>query len=253
MPAVVRAHLLPTLVEPEQLRGRVTVVIDVLRATTTIIHAIANGAECVVPCLEVDEARRAAEKIGPAALLGGERGGTRIDGFDLGNSPAEYVAERVAGRTIVFTTTNGTRAMLHCRLAARVLIGSFVNRAAVVAAVKSSPEVDIVCAGTDGVMTREDVLLAGAFVDAIVASAAPGMETNDEAQIARDAWLAVARRLADGASLADELRDSRGGRNLVELGYAADIALAAHVDRFSIVPELDVPTWRIRAANEVGG
>ena len=138
MPAMVRAHLLPTLVDPEQLRGRVAVVIDVLRATTTIIHALARGAECVIPCLEVEAARQAAQKIGSSALLGGERGGMRIDGFDFGNSPTEYVSEKISGRTIVFSTTNGTRAMLHCRQAAKILLGAFVNRAAVAQAVSSA-------------------------------------------------------------------------------------------------------------------
>ena len=158
MPAVVRAHLVPTLVEPEQLCGRVAIVIDVLRATTTIIHALAAGAECVIPCLEVEEARQTARKIGPSALLGGERGGVRIDGFDFGNSPTEYVSEKIAGRTIVFSTTNGTRAMLHCRQAAQILIGAFVNRAAVVRAVNTG--ISAVIDG-DGAIREPDIFIDG--------------------------------------------------------------------------------------------
>src|SRR5438067_13583166 len=96
-------YLLPDLVESAALAGEMVVVIDVLRATTTIIHALAAGAREVVPCLEIDEARGVAGRLGKAAVLGGERGGVAIAGFDLGNSPAEYTRERVGGKTVVFT------------------------------------------------------------------------------------------------------------------------------------------------------
>src|SRR5262245_55111471 len=87
-------YLLPALVEPAALAGKTVVVIDVLRATTTIIQALANGALEVVPCLEIEDARRIGAVAGAKAILGGERGGVPIPGFDLGNSPAEYVRER---------------------------------------------------------------------------------------------------------------------------------------------------------------
>ena len=88
--------------------GGIAVVIDVLRASTTMITAVANGAARVIPVADVAEARRIAAEAGPTALLGGERGGVRIAGFDLGNSPLEYRRAGVAGRTLVITTTNGT-------------------------------------------------------------------------------------------------------------------------------------------------
>src|SRR5437773_10831626 len=90
-------YLVPDLVESAALAGKTAVVIDVLRATTTIVHALAAGAKEVVPCLEVEDARRIAKEVGESAVLGGERGGLPIPGFDLGNSPAEYTRERVAG------------------------------------------------------------------------------------------------------------------------------------------------------------
>ncbi len=121
-------HLLPRHVEESVLADSVAVVVDVLRATTTMSHALANGARDVWPCLEVDDALAIAAALpSETRLLGGERGGARIDGFDFGNSPGDYTPERVAGRTVVFTTTNGTRALLHCRSAARVALGAFVN------------------------------------------------------------------------------------------------------------------------------
>src|SRR4051794_36039557 len=108
----IAVYLLPTLADPAELAGKTANVVDVLRATTTIIHAIAGGAKEVIPCQEIDEAKQIASQIGPSAVLGGERGGEQIPGFDFGNSPLEYSRERIAGRTVVFTTTNGTRAML---------------------------------------------------------------------------------------------------------------------------------------------
>src|SRR5690349_1075339 len=109
MPQEIHVHLLPALVREDAFRGATAVVIDVLRASSTIISALAAGAAEVAPCLEIDSAVRVAEEIRGVrtALLGGERGGLKIAGFDLGNSPFEYTAEAVAGRAVVFTTTNG--------------------------------------------------------------------------------------------------------------------------------------------------
>src|SRR5687768_3032349 len=124
MPRTLDVHFLPELTSPEELAGGVVVVIDVLRASTTITYALAAGARELIPCLEIDDARAAATKLPPAqVVLGGERQGLPIAGFDLGNSPRDYTPERVGGKTVVFTTTNGTKAMLQCRQAARVLIG----------------------------------------------------------------------------------------------------------------------------------
>src|SRR4051812_17592854 len=111
----VYVHFLPDLVPPGALRGGVAVVVDVLRASTVMIHALAAGSKEVVPCLEIEEARQVKARL-PAgtALLAGERHGRPIEGFDLSNSPAEFTAEACRGRTIVLTTTNGTRGVLAC-------------------------------------------------------------------------------------------------------------------------------------------
>ena len=106
--------------------------IDVLRASTTIVVALARGATAVLPRRSIEEALAAAADH-PGAVLGGERGGLKIAGFDLGNSPPEYTADRVAGRPVVITTTNGTLALAACHAAAEVLVGAIVNRAAVAA------------------------------------------------------------------------------------------------------------------------
>lgn len=238
-------YLLPDLVEPAALAGKTVVVIDVLRATTTIVHALASGAREVVPCLEVDEARQVAARLGVAAVLGGERGGVAIAGFDVGNSPAEYTRERVSGKTVVFTTTNGTRAMQRCKLAGQVLLGAFVNFSAVCRELLGSDHVALVCAGTDGHVTREDTLLAGAIVDDLARS--KKLQLNDQAQLAADAWQTAVRLMTD-RPLGMMLRESRGGRNLIDTGQENDIDLAAQMDRFDVVPELDLATWCVRLA-----
>ena len=243
-------HELYQRLPPGGCAGGVAVVIDVLRASTTMITALAHGAAGVVPVAGIDEARRLAAEAGPAALLGGERGGVRISGFDLGNSPLEYSAARVAGRTIVITTTNGTAALAAARGAREILIGAIVNRAAVAAAIRrlagEGEHVHLVCAGTDGCVSAEDVLAAGAILDAAGADAAG--DTLDAS--ARDA-LASFRRVAAGgdvpAALVAEFRRSPGGANLVALGMEADLPAAAAIDTLRIVPRLDAATGSLRA------
>ncbi len=246
MSLTINVHLLPALVEPRDLADKTVVVIDVLRATTTIIHALAAGANEVIPLLEVDEARELATKLSGQAVLGGERGGKRIDAFHLGNSPLEYTSATVGGKALVFTTTNGTRAMLRCRLARRILIAGFVNYSAVCRELTDEEQIEIVCAGTDGHVTREDTLLAGAIVEDCRRSRKDGFICNDQAEIAADAWRTAVGTLSDRDPLAAALRESRGGRNLLEIGQENDIDIAAQIDLFDIVPELDVAAWRIR-------
>jgi len=240
----IHAHFLPSLTTPKELAGGDVVVIDVLRATTVIVHALAAGARQVVPCRQVDQARRIASTFArEQVVLGGERGGLPIEGFDLGNSPSEYTAETVGGKTLVFTTSNGTLAMMSCPLARRVVIGAFVNLSAVAENLKTSANVHLLCAGTLGEVTREDVLLAGALVERWTDRPHSEMALNDQATIARDAWRSVT---SASLNLPAELRNTQGGRNVVRLGLEPAIDDAARIDRFAIVPELDPVAMRIR-------
>lgn len=257
MPEVTVA-LLPSLIHPEQLPGRVAVVIDVLRATTTIIHALANGATEILPCGEVDMARQLAAQQTPPALLGGERHGMRIDGFDFGNSPFEYKPEVVGGRSIVFTTTNGTRAIAAASSAARLLIGAFVNRRALVDELKrDGRSVVLVCAGTDGGITAEDVLFAGAIASDLLSSsetstdhadtvtAVAALEELDQPAGTDATECAVSFYNAQGrddATRMEVLKASRGGRNLLELGMESDIVRASADNLFDAVPEWNSET-----------
>jgi 2-phosphosulfolactate phosphatase len=224
-------------------------VVDVLRASTTMIYALAAGATGIVTCLAVNEARELAAEMDGPVVVGGERGGLPIESFDFGNSPAEYTPESVGGKTLVLTTTNGTRALSVCHEANRVVIAAFVNLRAVTRELAAEPVVHILCAGTDGEVTREDVLLAGALAERLLdqrgAGAASEVELNDTARLALEAWLNVSRSMRSARDLARELRRSQGGRNLMAIGAQADIELAADVDRFDLVPQRDRQTGRI--------
>ena len=246
------AYFLPALIGPGELDGETAVVIDLIRASTTICHALVARATEVIPCLEVDEAKRIAATLPwGQAVLGGEREGVKIPVFDLGNSPEEYTPETVGERTVVFTTTNGTRAMNVCRGAARVFIGSFVCLSALWERLKGAGAVNLLCAGTKGKITREDVLCAGSIADRLLSSGAVGDdELNDQARIACESWrqsIGPSSLQPPFVSLATALRHSQGGRNLIRLGLERDIEAAAQVDRFTIVPELELKSWRIIA------
>jgi 2-phosphosulfolactate phosphatase len=229
----VLVHLLPAHIPDGALAG-VAVVIDVLRATTVMVHALAAGCRTVLPCLEVDEAKKVAAgyRSNGKVVLGGERKGKPIPGFDLGNSPDDYTAKACKAATVVMTTTNGTRALLRAAEADRVLIGAFVNFSAVCEQLKAENRpVHIVCAGTDGAVSLEDTILAGAFVD-FLSDVGGEVKLNDAARLA---WDCLENH---GRCLAGALEIGAGGERLRSLGYDADIRAAAQVDRFAIAPEL---------------
>jgi 2-phosphosulfolactate phosphatase len=245
MPRPIEVCQLPPESGAERFRGWAAVAIDVLRASTTMVTALASGAIGIRTFLTVAEARENAAPAG--ALTGGERGGLPIEGFDLGNSPLEYVPSRVSGREIAFTTTNGTRAIASCSMADCVLVGCFVNAGSIVRTLRELrlPTV-LVCAGTDGVPSLEDSLCAGLICERLT-SAVPGERVprvaqwwpGTSARAAREMWRAARRRIAAGESLHDIVARSQGGRNLIELERDDDIRVAVMIDHYDVVPRLD--------------
>ena len=230
---------LPTLAQPDDFTGKVVVVIDVLRATTTVAHALASGATSISPFHDVEAARNFARQDA-SILLCGERNEQRIDGFHLGNSPGDYTSDVVGGRRIALTTTNGTAALHHCRAASRLILAAFVNLTAVAECLQQLNDQDIiiVCAGTRGEITMEDMLLAGALIDNGIEASVQ----NDQAQYAALAWDAVNWQSGE---LLNWLERSQGGRNLINSGFQKDIAFAALIDQFQVVPEFDPVTEQI--------
>jgi 2-phosphosulfolactate phosphatase len=254
MPPRVSVYTLPTSISPEALAGGTIVVIDVLRASTTIIYSLAAGAKAVIPCREIDEARAIAGRYPrDQVILGGERGGLPIEGFDLGNSPESYAPETVKGKTIVFTTTNGTRALIHARMAKQILIGAFVNASAVVQKLLGQESIHLLCAGTENQETEEDVLFAGMLVEKLHRLGGGQCELNPQAIAAEDLWLHTLTdirvsetEIPDPERLAKTLRKTLHGKKLVSLGLERDVLAAAQIDRFAIVPEFDVKTSVVR-------
>src|SRR5438093_1458031 len=217
----VHVHLLPSLVPCGRLKDGIAVVIDVLRATTTIVHALAAGCTAVRPCAEIAEAQELAGQMRAGrVVLGGERNGTPLPGFDLGNSPGEYTPKVCKGTTLVLTTTNGTRAMLKAAEAERALVAGFVNYSAVCEQLRTDPRpIHIVCAGTEGEVSLEDTLLAGALVEYLCQLGE--VQVNDGARLAWDCFE------NHGRVLLGALEVSQGGAILRRLGYDDDIRAAA--------------------------
>jgi 2-phosphosulfolactate phosphatase len=235
------------------MKGGVAVVVDVLRATTVIVSALAAGCEAVIPCNEIDEALGvAALRPSGRTLLAGERLGLPIEGFDLGNSPGVFTTEVCEGKTLVMTTTNGTRALLASLEADRVLAVSFPNLAATVRALRDDPKpVHIVCAGTNGRISLEDSILAGAVVADLsmpYSRQVPGWSAgNDAAEIVSRLWGHVPYDddPTNPTELAGVLALGEGGKRVRAIGLGVDIFDAARLDRFPIVAELKRDPLRV--------
>jgi 2-phosphosulfolactate phosphatase len=264
-PKRIDVALLPSIIEPLQMQGRTVVVTDVLRATTTAIQALVNGCREVLPQPSIEAAKNCHARISNS-ILGGERGGRIIPGFHQGNSPLEYERSQIDGKSLILATTNGTVAMERCRMAHRVLIGAMTNLGAVADKIAANEQVTIVCSGTDGEITSEDTVFAGALVERILQKQNTMAENrtlrgarlnplpyldqiSDMALIALNHWQRTCDQIERGTSLADLFKLSRGGVNLVKIGLDADIEFAARIDEISIVPELNISDWAIRVKN----
>jgi 2-phosphosulfolactate phosphatase len=211
--------------------GEVTaVVIDVVRATTTIIEALAYGAVGVYPTPSAEDAANLAASLGREdTLLCGERKGVKVDGFDLGNSPAEFTAEVVGGKKLVMSTTNGTRAIVSASEAERVLVCAFTNLGAVAAVVTADEALAVLCAGEQDQFSIEDALCAGYLIRRVMEDRTGTLELNDAARAAR----ALSEQLNPDR---DFLESISGGRALTDIGLADDMAICGEVDRHDIVP-----------------
>ncbi len=226
--------LSPAGATPADAAGRLVVVIDVLRASTTIAYALANGARAVIPFGDAEEVVRRAKALERRdVILAGERNMEPIPGFDRGNSPREFPAELVEGKTVLMTTTNGTPLLASLVGARDVLVGSYVNFSAVVAyvraALRGGTDVLIACAGHDRQFSLEDAACAGRFVRH-TARRLSHVELNDAARAA----LLIERRYRD--DLSQLFLESSHGRALAEAGFAEDLPVCAGVDACPVVP-----------------
>lgn len=224
----------PGVAAPALVSGRAVAIIDVLRASTTIAAALHNGARFVVPLETADEAITRSKALDRSeVILGGERKMQPIEGFDMGNSPLDYTRDKVEGKTVLFTTTNGTAAFAGLSGAREILVGCYANFSAVARAMrgatKQGANVTIICAGSDRQFALEDAACAGRFVKAIGRRATTTALSN-----AAVACLLVEKRYGD--NLARLFGDSEHGRALADAGYGADLEACARIDGYPVVP-----------------
>jgi 2-phosphosulfolactate phosphatase len=243
MPGVVRTYLLPQLAEASALSGGIAIVIDQLRASSTICAAIASGALGVIPCMTEDDARAAKAARPPGTCLtGGERDGVLIPGFDLDNSPSAYTPDAVRSKTIAFTTTNGTKAAVLAEGSDLLVAGCLSNLTAVVSFVGVDDRpVHILCAGTRQRVTLEDILAAGAIAERLQSAGRPihlpdSRPDDDSSLLAIRLWRDA---LARPGGILESLHLSRGGRNLKREHLEADVEACSRIDATPVVPLFD--------------
>jgi 2-phosphosulfolactate phosphatase len=236
----VRTYLTAAEAETGEFAGTTAIVIDVIRATTTIVEALAAGARGVYPTVSTEDALRIANSLGrDDTLLCGERKGLKIPGFDLGNSPTEFTEQSVGGKRLVMSTTNGTRAFLAAEDAERVLAASLLNLSAVVEAARGAESLAVVCAGRDGCFSLDDALTAGLLLRELGADPDGGPDELDDAS---RAVLSLAARFKPDLAL---FRSTAAGAALVEVGLEADLSHCVSRDRHDLVPEMRDRTIRL--------
>jgi 2-phosphosulfolactate phosphatase len=222
--------LTPALLPLYNVEDYIVVVIDIFRATSSICYGIENGAAAIIPVSEVEECAAYREK-GFDYLLAAERNGEVVAGFDFGNSPFSYTAEKVSGKTIVLTTTNGTHALHLSRKAKRIVIGSFLNLTALCNWLKTQNEnILLVCAGWKNNFNLEDTLFAGAVIEQLKHSGFvlddPSIAANDLFQIGKN-------------DIGKYLSKTSHGERLKKLGIEKDIAFCLQVDLTTAIPVLE--------------
>ncbi len=228
----------PNHLDELELRDKVIVVIDVLRASTTITYAMRAGAREVIPVADVASAMKIVGSLNSTStLLCGERNGKRIEGFKLGNSPSEYTEEAVEGRVLILTTTNGAVALTKAKHARHCFVSSFVNLSATIEALFSLPNIQqenvvIICSGREKEFCLEDSTCAGMMITRIQ-ERVPDATLNDAALGSLSVYAQY------GKDIYKTLRTSEHGMHLAELGFEDDIKVAAEIDSMPLVPVLE--------------
>lgn len=239
-------YFTPQQTDELTLRDKSVVVIDVLRASTTIIAALGNGAREVIPVATVESAVKISGSLsGDVILLGGERNGKMVEGFNLGNSPAEYTGERVKGKVVIFSTTNGSQAMVKAHYARELFICGFVNISTVAETLRQNPrDFIIICGGNNGGFSLEDSVCAGMLIGKVVGEEGEGQMLSDGALAGRALYRTY------GRGILKMMRSSEHGRYLEEIGFGDDLKVCAGIDTLSFLPQLDGNVIKVRREPE---
>lgn len=219
--------LSPELLHLYDLQDRTVVVVDILRATSCMVTAFAHGAERIIPFANQEECLQMKMR---GFITSGERDGKKVEGFDKGNSPFEYMGDQVAGRKIAFTTTNGTQAIAKSKSAKEIIIGSFLNLSSITKYVLfSHNNILIVCAGWKGKVNLEDTLFAGALVERLKNY----IEPDCDAPLAAQHLYNLAKE-----NMVEFLQHSSHVKRLQRLNIQKDIEFCLTPDQYTVVPKL---------------
>ncbi|HEY8401757.1 MAG TPA: 2-phosphosulfolactate phosphatase [Cytophagaceae bacterium] len=219
--------LTPELVDLYGVENKVVVVVDILRATSCMTTAIAHGIKSIIPVATLDECKALK---GQSCITAAERDGKMAEGFDLGNSPFSYMQEALKGKTIAMTTTNGTLAITKSKNAAEVIVGSFLNKSAVINYLISQPnDVLILCAGWKGKVNLEDTLFAGAVVEGVKGY----FDSENDSAIAAQVLYQTARQ-----DMLSFLSNSSHAKRLHNLNIKKDIEFCLTEDVYNVIPVL---------------
>ncbi|MCB2290953.1 2-phosphosulfolactate phosphatase family protein [Clostridium sp. CS001] len=216
-------------IKKEKIENKTVVVIDILRATSVITTAMNNGCKGVIPVLTVEEASSIVRNSKEEFMLGGERNALRIEGFHYSNSPLEYTRESIQGKTLVMTTTNGTKAIKGCIGASNILIGAMVNAKATAKRIlELNNDVVIVNAGTYGEFSIDDFLCSGYIIDCILESLQA--ELSDIAITSHYIY-------KNNKDIHSFIKYANHYKRITELGLEADLEYCCRKDTIDIVPE----------------
>lgn len=219
--------LTPELIHQHHLKGKVVVVVDVFRATSCIVTGLANGVKAIRPVGEVEECKQLGAQ---GYLTAGERDGKKVDGFDIGNSPFEYLDESVKGKKVAISTTNGSQAIIRSKEATQVIIGAFLNLEALMEYLLQLPQSVVVhCAGWKGTVNLEDTLFAGALIDECAEELTP---IGDSATLAHQLYISNHENLLGLA-----LQSSHAHR-LKGYGIEEDLEFCLEDSKYQVVPKL---------------
>ncbi len=228
-----KVHVLlsPHNVDELYFTNKTTVVIDVLRATSVIVTALNNGAKEIIPVGSIDFAMKISSNTnGGQTLLCGERNTKMIEGFSLGNSPSEYSKEAVAGKSIILFTTNGSKAIVKAKYSENLFIASFNNLSSIAKHLISlNKDIEILCAGTEGMFCIEDTVCAGKLISEME-------ESNPDLGITDSAKASIVMSKQFGKNLKKMLRDCEHGLKLIENGFDKDIDSCSQLSDMPVVP-----------------
>jgi len=242
----VDVYLTPMHLEEMHLKDKNVVVIDVLRASSTVAAALKNGAKEIIPVNSVESVVKISSSLyGDVTLRAGERNGRMIEGFNLGNSPLEYSKEIVKGKSIILLTTNGSAAMVKGRYAKNLIVAGFVNLSTVVEFLNGlASDFIIICAGKEHRFCIEDTVCAGKIINRLREKLVNDELVTDDAGIA-----AAALDKAAGKNILAMLKGSEHGRYLTEIGFGADLKVCGGLDSIPILPLLSGNVIRLLEFN----